>query len=572
MPTRTRLFAAGFLVLLATMKARSDDTELVAKQLAAIKSLRSQISRHSYRLPDDKVRELVIALLRRDETKVPKAMPPMEKLRSDLDVDFESAWNDMINKATAGLDMKGNLELINEIRGFLKDSGIRSAAQAGHDKFVKEELPASLDRVRKQIVEEQTTELRQALTGLIEAGTLTQELVIDASQNGTAAGVGLLTRSVLEKVSEATRETLLVDSFETLSEQAEQIVADGTEQLKEQQEVLGETPVAVSQQAIHTEFETELCAIADKQKVARAGTPLLPVYGVFSQVQEAVPGKARQSFCQRVAETSDGIWQAFANGTRQLPSRHADLLENMVHDDPSTHFRYEPSLQAAQPRVQDLLRDGQQWIADRLSAALEQSTIPGDASYDVARFRQEVIQVLNDESSAGHVAWKELEKGLKRIFETQLFPKVREKIQQEQATQFAPILMDGQWLPEEIDLATYGTNVTERHLASLPVWRDRPPQRTEVLYETWKLWIDKANKALQICKDAQAGQQRIVAQLREEIADSIRKGPSRTQADWVIEYCDRTRESWMKTPEVAAQNTQLCLHPLKNKSKVLLRS
>ena len=319
MPTRTRLFAAGFLVLLATMKARSDDTELVAKQLAAIKSLRSQISRHSYRLPDDKVRELVIALLRRDETKVPKAMPPMEKLRSDLDVDFESAWNDMINKATAGLDMKGNLELINEIRGFLKDSGIRSAAQAGHDKFVKEELPASLDRVRKQIVEEQTTELRQALTGLIEAGTLTQELVIDASQNGTAAGVGLLTRSVLEKVSEATRETLLVNSFETLSEQAEQIVADGTEQLKEQQEVLGETPVAVSQQAIHTEFETELAPSPTNRRWLEPALRCCQFTESFLRSRKLYQAKPGSRFANELQKL------AMASGRRSPMARAASL-------------------------------------------------------------------------------------------------------------------------------------------------------------------------------------------------------------------------------------------------------
>ena len=96
MPMCNRFIFAGCTVLFAAVEATPDDTQLAAKQLAAIQNLRSSVAKHSYALPDDKIRELVLASLRRDEAKPPKQMPPAKALQDDLDVDFESTWNEMI--------------------------------------------------------------------------------------------------------------------------------------------------------------------------------------------------------------------------------------------------------------------------------------------------------------------------------------------------------------------------------------------------------------------------------------------------------------------------------------------
>ena len=77
---------------------------------------------HSYALPEEKVREVVLACLRKDTARPPKSMPTVEQLQGDLDLDFEAAWTEMIDTAAAGIDPADKLKVAVRLRTYLVDN------------------------------------------------------------------------------------------------------------------------------------------------------------------------------------------------------------------------------------------------------------------------------------------------------------------------------------------------------------------------------------------------------------------------------------------------------------------
>ncbi len=103
-----------------------------ATDLAAGQAFLAVVRSHSYSVPEDKVREVVLAFLRKDTTQVPKSMPTVDQLQGDLDLDFEAAWTEMIQVAAAGLDPDGELGVANRLREHLvANPQLRSRTEEG---------------------------------------------------------------------------------------------------------------------------------------------------------------------------------------------------------------------------------------------------------------------------------------------------------------------------------------------------------------------------------------------------------------------------------------------------------
>ncbi len=128
-----------------------DNSRPSAKALdyAAAAALGKLMESQSYTLPEEKVRDVVLVWLRKDAHQPPKTMPAVEQLQGNLASNFEEAWTKMINKATAGLDPDGKLEVAKRLRASLENSPWQNDAKTKHDDLLKKELPKALERVKE---------------------------------------------------------------------------------------------------------------------------------------------------------------------------------------------------------------------------------------------------------------------------------------------------------------------------------------------------------------------------------------------------------------------------------------
>ena len=207
----------------------------------AVLTFREVMKSHSYALPEEKVKEVVLACLRKDTAQTPKSMPTVEQLQGDLDLDFEAAWTEMINAAAAGLDPNGKLNVAVRLRNFLVENPqLRAEAKEGHDSLLKNDIPKALERVKGTLVKEQQEQLIDALKSIVSTDMPGQQRVWDSMADRTQA-INALTTAVVTKIQPELKETLIVESFTALSDAADIVVLDGVTQLEEQVQVLEET-------------------------------------------------------------------------------------------------------------------------------------------------------------------------------------------------------------------------------------------------------------------------------------------------------------------------------------------
>jgi hypothetical protein len=535
---------------------RANDPAMAVNDLAVFTTFQAMIASHSFALPDDKVRDVVFAHLRKDRSQPPRTMPTPEQLQAELNLDFEASWNAMIVKATTPLDPQGKLKLENRLRDYLRQhTKLRSTTEARHDEFLKTDIPKTLERVKGQIIQEQKSILSEVLQNVVSADMPGQQLVNDAQVGDKTKAIETLAKEVLRKTTESTRETLLVESFDTLSAAADRVVSDGVLQLEEQLRVFENQPAAISRQGIPREFERRLEKIAADQKAQRNDDRLRPAYGVFSRAQQAVPTETRRWFDQRVTDCGKRVLEEFARNKHPLPEQDAETLRKLILDNPSAHHQRAASLQAVEPNIQEMVGVGQQWIANDLVDSFRQSKSSDDTGYAEDSFRQDVSDILDSESTQGHDAWIDLKNVLRRHYDEQVFPRVRADIRDLQAKTHAPSLVDKNksWTPTEEHLLSCNLPLSQTELERLPVWLGSPPRPKEkMLQETWELWLKAAEESLGIAENARSGQLEVVNSLEPAFRDRILNEAKRTHEEWVTVYCELARAQWQTVRSAAA--------------------
>ncbi|MHB8952324.1 MAG: hypothetical protein ACYC4U_05040 [Pirellulaceae bacterium] len=556
-------FSVGAMLLVSTAanawsapqdapnNSSADDPAVLVKDLAVFESFRLKVAAHSFALPDDKVRHVVVTFLRKNaaespKIESPKTMPTAEQLETDLDVGFESLWNKLIEDTTTELDPEGRQALAERLRLFLlENTKLRAETEREHDDFLKKDLPKALDRVKEQMVQEQSAALVEALKKVTSPEMPGQQMVNDALAGDKTPAVDTLTRAVVKSViDEELRDTLLVESYQALSEATADVVLDGVAQLEEQLQLLEKPPEAISQPGIEKEVEGRLQRVAASQHTRRRGDPLRPSYGVFLRATQEVPAQALRWFDQRVADIGNRMWEKVATAERPFPNDDNETLRQLILADLPAHHQPSASSRAAQATIQSLIDRYQPWIVDDLVKALQKSKSADDRSYAEASFRQDATSILNAEGSQSHAAWSTLRNTLKKRYETELLRTVRNQIADQQARQYAPALMDNNWRPTEADL-NIQIPFERETLADLRVWSTGPPSSKEkVLQETWDLWASAAREALEVAQDARDGQLQIVQDLKPEIHERIRQDQTRNHDAWVEEYSRVTVDKW----------------------------
>ena len=210
----------------------------------------------------------MLAYLRKSEAKPPKTMPTQKELTAELDLDFETAWNGMIEKAATGLDSSGKLKLVEHFESiFAHDHHSDLKRNRG---VPRSTWPKTLDRVKGQIVKEQKSTLTEFLKTVVNNTTPGQELVSNVQAGGDKTkAVDTAAKEVFQKLPDEIRQTILVDSFNILSEAVDNVISDGVDQLEKQLDALKETPAAVSLPGIAKELTRRLDKMAAEQKAQR---------------------------------------------------------------------------------------------------------------------------------------------------------------------------------------------------------------------------------------------------------------------------------------------------------------
>ena len=160
----------------------------------------------------------------------------------------------MINQAAAGLDPDGKLDVANRLRASLENPQLWTEAKTKHDDLLKNDVPKAFERVKGALVKEQTKQLIDALKNVVSPDMPGQEQVYGALPGDQTPAIKVLTTEVLHKSPEEYLEVLIVESFQALSNAADDVVSDGVTQLQQQLESLEKQPAAISQPAIEKEI------------------------------------------------------------------------------------------------------------------------------------------------------------------------------------------------------------------------------------------------------------------------------------------------------------------------------
>ncbi len=553
--------ACGSYALQGAPAPQSDATpSRKSLDYAAAAAFAKLMESRSYTLPADKVRDVVLGVLRNDSSQPPKHLPAAEQLQNQLDPNFDDAWTEMINQATAGLDPDGSLEVAKRLRASLVENPQwRNKAKAEHDDLLKNELPKALERLKGALVEEQKKQLIETLKSVVSTDLPGQEHVNGAALSGDQApATKVLTDEVLGKLPKELLEIVIVESFEALSEAANNVVADGVAQLEQQLESLEKSPAAVSRPAIEKEIQNRLQKLADGQQASRAGDSLRPSYGIFARAQQEIPDKSQHWFDQQVARCGGLILEELALNKRHIPREDEQTLRQLILSDPARHHQLAESWQSVQPAIQEMVDRGQQWIVEELLKACRQSSSPEDREYPEERFRHDITEIVTAPDTRGHASWSRLQKVLLERYKTDVLKTVRDTIAAEQTRQYASLLADQKWTPTE-DLLQIPLPLADATLKQLPFWNSRPPlPENIVLREAWDVWLKSAQAALEVTHQAHDGQLQIVDSLEEGIRQEILKDPEPSLDKWVKQYSLRTTQLWREQgTTVAAKYPQL---------------
>lgn len=519
-----------------------------ARLLAAVESLREIVKAERFAIPPEKLREVVLSHLRTVQAPIPRTMPAAEELRKDLNVTFDASWNEMLKRATEGLDP----QVIVELERFLRDNnGLRNTAKANYDQTLEHDLPKALESLKTTLMQEQQQTLLDKLRSTVSTTVPGPQRIVEAKATDASAATQFLTDATVAGMPDDVRPTILQEAFDALKAESEQVVADGVSQLDEQLETLEERPNAVSQPAIQRGLESRLDQLVSRQKNTRKNNPLRPAYGPFADSLQ-LPAKAALWFDQRIADAAVSRLTKAAADKNPFTSEEAAAFKSLVVAQPSAHHVPAESLRNAdmQQAIRAVLNAKQRWILDDLQQALQRSQNPLDREMKSDEFQQSVQSVLDDPDTKASNAWQELRNLMERRCETELLVKIRNTMAQEQAARWAPNLTRGSWRISESQRVLVAGPLRIPGLKQLPVWSNGPPQPdTSVLLETWNIWIEAATTAIARFDEARVDQQKIVADLEPEIVDAIRKnlaegGQPKSDEEWITRYEEQTAAKW----------------------------
>lgn len=553
---RRTCVAACVALLLVSLAISTDGQEAPAPdaqgkaavyvaRLSAKKAFLAESQSHEHSLPEDTLRELVLNSLRKLDSPPPKQMPAVEQLQEQLTVDFDALWEQWIKDATAGLDPDGKLKLADWLRGDLEDHDeLWKDAKAKHDDFVNKQLPQTLESVKAKLVQEQTDALTKALQVVIEKGMPSQDMILQARAGDAQSVVDALQRGALEQLKPEQLEILLVESCQRVAGEQQAVVEDGVAQLEEQLDVFQALPTAVSLPGIEDELRSKYQSVAGRQQELRAAAPLRRAYGVFEQVQQALQEQTRRWFDVQVAAAVEGVTIRFASGQLEDSAEEDQSLRTAILGQIQAHHDSSESWRILEPQVQNIALAKRDNVQQQLADKRAKSKSRADQECPAPQFQADVTGVMEAEGSQSSEEWSELRRTVVRSYEQQRIPAIRKQIAQEQSQKYAPALMRQQWWPAEAVLQSCTLPLTVESLAALPCWQDAPPPKTDVLAETWKIWMDKAEHAVSVGQDAMQGQSQAVVALKETMLARIRKAPDQDAAHWRTIYVDAVSQQW----------------------------
>ena len=544
------LCVAGLHTTAAAQEEEPADPATLARDLAAVKAFRALVASHSYQLPDSRIHTIVLEYLQKDEAVGPKQMPTAEQLEGAVDLDFESLWDDMINEATTGLDPDGELKLTDRLRAYLgRHKQWRAQSEGRYDEYLNKQLPKALARAESRIVAEQKATLSDALAGVIATGTPDQQAIYKADDGDNGAVAKQIVAKVLEAVSAENRRTLLIKSHDDLEGNVAHIVRDGVSQLGEQLQSFDTRPMAISQRGIEGELRAKLTALAVHQKAIRKTSRLGRSYGPFTRASEAVPERAGRWFDALVAERVAALAQEGLDPSQQ----DINALTKSILADVLNHHERATSWLLLQPSVARMVEAHRSRVTEPLESAFRNSASEHDSGYPADRFRQDLRTALDTDGTRAHDTWAKFAAALTARYKDNTVPEIRVRIAREQASELSPTLASGRWLPSEAQLTRPDRRLDRAALIEVGPWKDRPPQRTDVLDETWELWTARASEAFGVGRAAIEGQRHLVNEMKPTMRSRILRGPDRKQAEWVQAYAAAVTLWWKQDGEDAAK-------------------
>lgn len=535
-----------FLGGLAVAQEQGDGAE-AAQMLSAVKLLRNKCAGYSFSVARETVREAVLSRLRESTDPPPKAMPDASDLQQNLVVDFESQWNDLIKQAMGGLDADGRLGLEDKLRAHLqKHPGIKNETKGKYLKVLDQDLPAVLKQVEESLLDEQSQSLIETLPKVISEEIPSEQQIYLAIETTPAATTDQMTSAVLKRITPDSRAVLLIGSVQKLESEEVKIIEDGVAQLKEQLDILQETPKSASKLGMEKEFATQLQSLAARQQDDRQDNPMRRSYGVFDRVAQEVSVRSAVRFDQRVAAKINDVLSEFPAG--QVSPADEDVLRQMILTEPQKHHDPNDSLRAAQTEFGKLIADKRTLIENQMLQELRNSNSTVDQEMSDDAFRKDIAQVLQTESSSAQLAWRGFETQVLKRYEIVLKTIVRPAIASDQARRYAPALTGRQWRPTENEATDTADELGNDDLRRLGFWQpsEQPQKDTDVLFETWDEWRKLAGSALAVCRQAMAEQSRIVGHLEPEMKGRMLREEERTRVDWLQEYCEVVLSEWSK--------------------------
>jgi len=550
----TILFLCALFILpgLPTGKTQELDTtpSLKIKTYSASMALRKLVAEGRYVLSERQLIDMVGEYLEETEKPPPHKFPTATDLQTPLESDFDKFFDDMITKATSGLDPGGKLGLKDRLKEDLEQHNrLETEARSRYRKDLDNDLPANLAAARKEITDKQVEQLTTVLKKYVASGKPTAEDIEKAFQDGNDAVLAdEIKKEVLRQVDPELLKTRLIDADDELAKSVSNVISDGIGQLKSQLDVLEKKPQSHTLQGIKKELREGLGSLVKDQRTLRQSDRLRKHYGTFPLAITSTGKKAKGHFGRLVATAADQVLESVKNGSQEFPKEHKGDIEKTILAAKPSHHESAESKRLLEPLIDRWVEvERQQWTAQALLSDPKNAVSDHDrVTYSPESFLADLKDIVSRKSGDPNApkSWEALKGGLAGHYARTLLPRVREEIVAKDARQYSPKLVDGTWEASEKEIGSSRSPLEIEQLRGLNVWISAAPEDTKVLAETWQLWTRKADSELGLGRRALLGQKTIVDDVKPEMKGRIQGSKETDPAYWVNQYVARVREEW----------------------------
>jgi hypothetical protein len=415
-------------------------------------------------------------------------------------------------------------------------------AVASHESYLRgNELAQLYTEARKRVADTQFAFVRKALRP--DKSFPTEEDIehVYLGKKDRAALIADLKRSL------SARQRLLLEAEILVSGLAAEMVSDGLNQLTAQLHALDDEPTAHTPQGIQRELTSRQAGLVNALKPA----PTRKVYPVFPLAAKTAEQRTLERWDAHVAEAITAVGSQFERGERRLPADLEARMEKAICANPDAHDTPYASERAFKPLTLEIVRASRTWVADTLRRAAAKTPSKFDQPDELAGLLG-ALEPRLETDAAPRERWQTLSYDVRRAVE-RTTETVRQRIAKVQAARACPDLMKGAWIPDEkVLLAHDPSRLVRRDLATLSIWQaGKPPEESAMLSETWDLWLESAQTALEQGHVAINSQRRLIDEQKPEILGLIKKDPAPGASHWIEVYASMVTRQWSPAPAAA---------------------